>query len=524
MNDKVRILFLAANPIDAGNRLRLDEEVREIDQKIRQGTLRDRFDLVSEWAVRTGDLQEALLRHKPDIVHFSGYGHVGGAIILEDQSGNSKVIDKQAFGDLFRILKDNIRVVVLNACFAKGQANELVETIDFTIGMNAAIEEKAAIVFASYFYQSLAFGCSVKKAFDLAVNQLDLEGIKGADVPELLVRRGADASKSRLVKKSRGAQTSDADPDEPVDEPERRQSRLASLSWLFAILAASLLAIALRRFFGGDGGWADVVSTIGQPILITLAIILAALVIISLILPTNPLVEKAARLLGLRTGMKPRTMAIITGTGLVIALGLWFSLPAFAHIYNERGYRHYQSGDPANARQSYERALRLEPGYAQAHYNLALVDEDLHDENAVNEYLLAIKYNSHMYPAYNNLARLYLLRGKDNDYSEALNILNQAWSLSPQDPGIQYSLNKNTGWADYALGDFQQAEDYLRRAISLRNDGASAHCLLAWVLRDQDKPGVTQECFDCIRFAPGEKDVESKWVSDANKVLDKRAH
>jgi hypothetical protein len=198
VNDKVKILFLAANPTDTGSRLRLDREFREIGQRISRGTLRDRFELASEWAVRVGDLQEVLLRHKPVIVHFSGHGDRKKGIILEDEHGTGKAVNRQALASLFRILKDNIRVVVLNACYAKDQAMGVAETIDFTIGMNAAIGDEDAIVFAAHFYQSLANGRTVNEAFDLGVNQLGLQGMKGEKVPELIVREGADASKSVL--------------------------------------------------------------------------------------------------------------------------------------------------------------------------------------------------------------------------------------------------------------------------------------------------------------------------------------
>jgi len=48
----IEILFLAVNPLDT-TRLRLDEEVRAIDQALRQANYRDQFDLRQHWAVRS---------------------------------------------------------------------------------------------------------------------------------------------------------------------------------------------------------------------------------------------------------------------------------------------------------------------------------------------------------------------------------------------------------------------------------------------------------------------------------------
>ncbi len=538
----MKILFLAANPVDVVTQLRIDKEIREISQKIRWGTLRDQLQLVSEWAVRADDLQELLMRHQPDIVHFSGHCSPSSGIMLEDECGNRKVVSREALADLFRILKGNIRVVVLNACYAKDQAEALATTIDFTIGMNAAIGDKDATIFSAHFYQSLAFGYSVKDAFDLAVNQLTLIGSDAAHVPVLIERKGANAAKSRIVKPSRIAATGAGVGLKPileensnitiggqvmrglaVEEQEGRPRPIAFLPWLFASITISFSTDVLRRFLGD--GWPDIAALIVESVLVLLAIVAAALTVISLMLPAHPLVVKAAGSGGLDTPQKVRRAVILTGIALVIALGLWLSLPVFARYYNERGagFQYREQPDLSRARESYQQAVRLLPSYAQAHYSLATVQEDLLPEKAIEEYRLAISYDSHIYPAYNNLARLYLQRGKADYYESALSLLSQAGDLAPQDENVQYSLDKNLGWANYALKHYAMAEMYLRRAIALRGEqsGAAAHCLLAYVLKDQGKAGVADECFDCVSLAPGEKDVEPKWLSDAQECLKK---
>ena len=116
INKVIRILFLAANP-KGTPALRLDEEIRGIDLALRQADFGDRFDIKQHWAVRVTDLQGYLLRHKPDIVHFSGHGSLSSQIILEDNNGTSFPVPPQALSQVFSALKDNIRCVILNACF-----------------------------------------------------------------------------------------------------------------------------------------------------------------------------------------------------------------------------------------------------------------------------------------------------------------------------------------------------------------------------------------------------------------------
>src|SRR5690242_7172301 len=108
---KVRLLVLAANPHDTSH-LQLDEEMRAIDQALRQAQFRDHYDLLSHWAVRIEDLQELLLRHQPDIVHFSGHATTDSAIILQRADGSGAPVPPEALSNLFELLKDNIRCVV----------------------------------------------------------------------------------------------------------------------------------------------------------------------------------------------------------------------------------------------------------------------------------------------------------------------------------------------------------------------------------------------------------------------------
>lgn len=196
--DKVKVLFLAANPAGTPP-LKLDEEIRQITAKVRASEHRDALELVSRWALRPDDLLQALLEVKPHVVHFSGHGSSASELILLDDRGDPKPVSQQALVHLFRTLKDNVRVVLLNACDSRPQAQALAKTIDCTIGMNRPIGDAAAIVFAASFYRALGFGRSVREAFELGRAALLLEGIPEDQTPELLTRPGVDAAELVLI-------------------------------------------------------------------------------------------------------------------------------------------------------------------------------------------------------------------------------------------------------------------------------------------------------------------------------------
>lgn len=183
--EAVKILYLAANPKDTSS-LRLDAEIRGIKQALLQAEFRDEFHIEQEWAVRVADLQSCLLRHKPDIVHFSGHGSAAGEILLENAVGNSQAVSVHALEQLFSVFKDGIRCVVLNACYSTPQAQAIAKNVDCVVGMSKAIGDEAAISFAIAFYQALAFGKDVKTAFDSGCVEIDLEGLNEQDTPKLL--------------------------------------------------------------------------------------------------------------------------------------------------------------------------------------------------------------------------------------------------------------------------------------------------------------------------------------------------
>jgi hypothetical protein len=229
--DKIKVLFLSANPV-ATPKLQLDEEIRQIGIKLRAAEYRDAFDFVPRFAARPDDLLQALLEHKPEIVHFSGHGSAAQQLIFVDDQGNEKPVTKEALVHLFRTLKDNIRLVLLNACSTRPQAEAIAETIDCTIGMRKPIGDEAAIVFAASFYRALGFGRSVKEAFELGKAALLLESIPEDKTPELLTRAGVDASAMIFVQPPAAAagEPAPSKPGGPVSMPGVTDERCSCIS------------------------------------------------------------------------------------------------------------------------------------------------------------------------------------------------------------------------------------------------------------------------------------------------------
>ena len=139
-----------------------------------------------------------------------------------------QVVSKSALVSVLRSCDEgNLRLVVLNACHTRSQAEALTEVVDCVVSMDRTISDRAAIKFAASFYGALAFGRSVQRAFDQGVARLQAEGIAEDDTPELLVRAGVDRFPGRPG--GRGSRT------DPRRRPPRRRSscrfRATRTSW-----------------------------------------------------------------------------------------------------------------------------------------------------------------------------------------------------------------------------------------------------------------------------------------------------
>ncbi|HEY9695855.1 MAG TPA: CHAT domain-containing protein [Trichocoleus sp.] len=188
-----KVLILAANPQNT-DRLRLDEEVREIQTALESSRTANQFEIIMRWAVRVDDLQKVLLDYSPQIVHFSGHGSGEQGLVLENESGKLQMVNTKALATLFSLFQDTIQCVCLNACYSEIQAEAIHQFIDCVVGMNQPIGDKAAIKFAQGFYRAIGADRSFEEAYKLGCNAIDLENNPDVSVPVLKYRHRPTAA------------------------------------------------------------------------------------------------------------------------------------------------------------------------------------------------------------------------------------------------------------------------------------------------------------------------------------------
>lgn len=195
---KITVLFMASNPTNT-SALRLDEEARTIQERIRLSDYRDSIVFETRWATRSSDILQAINETNPTIVHFSGHGTSTGELVLQNPDGTAKLVTKEAITAAMTTASDTIRLVVFNACFSEIQAQNLVQNIEAAIGMSISIGDEAACVFASQLYSSIGFGRSLQTSFNQAIAALLLEGIPEEKTPVLCIKDGLDPNNLVLV-------------------------------------------------------------------------------------------------------------------------------------------------------------------------------------------------------------------------------------------------------------------------------------------------------------------------------------
>jgi CHAT domain len=160
----IKILFVVSDPQDQG-RTRLQEEQRILHEALWSSDYRDLFKTETLHSCRPQDLQRGLLRHSPNILHFSGHGASEG-LCFENNSGQGELLDPQALAEILALARaDGLQGVIMNACYSDAQAKQLANAIGPVIAMEGRLHEEGALAFTRAFYDALGAGKSFEDAF-----------------------------------------------------------------------------------------------------------------------------------------------------------------------------------------------------------------------------------------------------------------------------------------------------------------------------------------------------------------------
>jgi len=303
---------------------------------------------------------------------------------------------------------------------------------------------------------------------------------------------------------------------------------LITLLWLSIAIALSFIAEFLRRL------WSTRVDALSAGLQGLLAVLVGG----SAIPYARQFIEQKRADLTDAKQFSPWSKLFFAAALIVIASALLPLQRRIADYYislgdnARRGDSAQNKLDLTQAIQNYQRAISLMPSQSGAHHGLAQAYEDVREfDKAMVEYQTAILLDDKEYPAYNNLARLFILHRKD--YAGALKLLdtpikkfNQGIQTGQQNNSLNlddwFAFFKNHGWANFCLGYYKTAEGDLNNALSLRKKAVAYYLLgkVAEALNNHKEALVYWGlCRDVINRDQRESDeMEADWINHLNEL------
>lgn len=159
------LLIVSASPRDH-DPLRVNAEVREIQDLHQKGKARDCFKVEHAIAATMESFKDALLRHKPTLLHFAGHCEGEDGLLLEDTEGNPAVLSPSVLAGQVRLALPKLEGIVLNGCETRQAAQALPPDLLWRIYTTRSIADDVALAFTRGFYRTLFHGRSIKKCFE----------------------------------------------------------------------------------------------------------------------------------------------------------------------------------------------------------------------------------------------------------------------------------------------------------------------------------------------------------------------
>ena len=166
--------------------------------------------------------------------------------------------------------------------------------------------------------------------------------------------------------------------------------------------------------------------------------------------------------------------------------------PDYAEAYYNLGVVLRVKGDLEAAIDSYKQALKIKPDYAVVYNNMGNALKDKGDlETAIDSYKQALKIKPDFAEAYNNMGIALMDKG---DLETAIDSYKQALKINPDYAKAYYNLGDVLG----VKGDLEAAIDSYKQALKLKPDYAEAYYNLGDVLK---KKGDLEAAIDIYKQA-----------------------
>jgi CHAT domain-containing protein len=185
--ETTNVLFVLSNPRGT-NGLRLDTEMRAIQESLRLSSQREHIQSRTLPAATANDLRRAMLEETYQIVHLAGHGKHDG-FMLEDDRGQIHLVSQEALAAHFsmhRKDKQALRCVILNACFTFAIGQRIALGVPYAIAMSGPVSDPASIEFSRGFYDAIGAGMEIERAYNEGMSAVRFAGLDHNFLAQLL--------------------------------------------------------------------------------------------------------------------------------------------------------------------------------------------------------------------------------------------------------------------------------------------------------------------------------------------------
>ncbi|MBW4542281.1 MAG: CHAT domain-containing protein [Myxacorys chilensis ATA2-1-KO14] len=164
------------------------KEVREIGDALRRSRHRQQFEVQNKLEVGASDFSSALSEIQPYIVDIAGCEDGIEDLFIEDDSNNKESIRLGELISKFFDFHRSVVCIILNGCYLEDQAREIVQHVEFVIGINQHLGERKILAFLTEFYFHLGTGITIQDSYKAGCYKLLQTGSDSAQFLTLLDR------------------------------------------------------------------------------------------------------------------------------------------------------------------------------------------------------------------------------------------------------------------------------------------------------------------------------------------------
>jgi tetratricopeptide (TPR) repeat protein len=219
-------------------------------------------------------------------------------------------------------------------------------------------------------------------------------------------------------------------------------------------------------------------------------------------------------------------LAARCGWGLLLGFSVVFNLLASVEHYagscDLLGMTWMELDKPTEAKERFEQALRIDPGYASAYNNLGLISARAGDaREAVRQYEEALRFQPDLTDARNNLGAALLTMGRVQD---AIGQYEEALRLKPDEAEV----HDNLGNALVRAGELEEAIGQYREVVRLQPNNREAHYNIGEILIAQGRiPEAIEQYEQALRIDPNYAEAHDKLgnaLAQSGRLEDAIAH